>query len=1306
MHPNKKAQMQYIFTSIYEFFQRKKAILFSLLILLCILLICSGLRLTFSTDIQKMIPKNEAIGSISNYLKNTKGAEKIVFSISSKHNNASTTELINAKEAYLNIIDSLGHQHIKHIQHEPTSINEQTLLHLSNTYLPIYLSDEDYDKMEQMVQPEAIEKHLEQQIALLQTPAGSLVAQTLPNDPIGMNYLGLKHFATLNNNAYQIIEHSIFSDDTSQIIFFLESNYATGDSKNLKLLQESIQNSNNQLANLFPNLEVNYFGGPIISMENAVQMQEDTIVTLSITIIGLLLLTWHVFKRRSIGLLLMAPVVFGIIFSLGIISFWQHEISALALGVGAIILGIALDFSIHYLNHARAGYTTKEDIQALATPLSLGAFTTIGAFGILTFANSTVLRDIGLFASAALTGASLFTLLFLPHLVDALKIKEKYNNDTAKPTFIDKWASWKPEKNKIFLVIVILLTPIFYYFSTDVKFNGDLMSLNYMSDEMKNAENKLQNKTNQTLRNIYIISSDTNEGTALNELNAASKLLDSLQQTGLIDNYINPSQFFAASSQQNDRANKWRNFWTNDRLTTTQNAISNTAKKLGINEETLLPIEEIVNQKKYNYEADDVNLLQTLMPISISKFTDSIAYIASVQTTPENRKVVLDLLSNTNPNLIVTDNQSSVEKLLEYLKEDFNNLAFYSGLLVFIALLIAYGRIELALIAFLPMAISWIWILGIMALLGLEFNIVNIIICTLIFGLGDDYSIFMMDGLVERYKTGNNKLLLSRSAIYLSALTTIIGLGVLIFAKHPALKGIALTAVIGIVCVVILAQILQPYLFQLLIQGRANKGKMPFTLWSLSKSIFAFSYFLLGCLLLTVVGFLLVYLKPLGKQRSKYVFHYLLSKYTKSVLYIMTNTKKSYNYIDKNYHKEPAIYIANHSSFLDILITIGLHPKVILVTADWVWKSPVMGKIVKMAEFYPATEGAIEGLDKLAMMRDQGYSIVIFPEGTRSTTDKMLKFKKGAFFLAEQLNMKIQPIILHGVANTMEKNDFLLKDGQMNVYVLDKISIKDELLGNNLASKRKNIAKWYKEQYALIKEKHEIPSYFRETLIKSHLYKGPILEWYCRVKTKLENNYDHFDELLPKKGCFYDLGCGYGFMTFMLHWSGERRFIGIDYDSEKIACASNNYYFNTLRYKQNYPELHKEDFGEGLSFRSQDLTLVNLKPCDGILLMDALHYMIPEEQETLLKKCYDALLPGGVLLVRDGIMDDSTQYKNTQRTEQFSTKIFKFNKTKQELYFLDQAKTIQFFEQLGADVQCKNFGKHLNNITFIIHKPQ
>ncbi|RYZ26081.1 MAG: glycerol acyltransferase, partial [Sphingobacteriales bacterium] len=403
---------------------------------------------------------------------------------------------------------------------------------------------------------------------------------------------------------------------------------------------------------------------------------------------------------------------------------------------------------------------------------------------------------------------------------------------------------------------------------------------------------------------------------------------------------------------------------------------------------------------------------------------------------------------------------------------------------------------------------------------------VNIIISTLIFGLGDDYSIFMMDSLLEKYRTGKNNISSARSAVYLSVMTTIIGLGTLIFAKHPALQSIAAIAILGLVCVVFVSQVLQPFLFNFMIQHRADKGFMPFTLWSLLKSVFSFLYFFTGCMLVTLAGMILVGLRPFGKTRSKYLFHYFLSKYTGSVMYIMANvTKRVIKAPDVDFSK-PAVYIANHSSFLDILLTTMLHPKLVLLTNKWVWRSPAFGKIVRMAEYYPVADGAEDSIEPLRDLVNRGYGIIVFPEGTRSYDDTIHRFHKGAFYIAEALQLDIVPIVMHGVHYSMQKGDWLLKNGVSTVKMYPAIKPGDTAYGEGYSQRTKGISRYFKQEFQKEKAQHETPRYFKEQLIKSYIYKGPVLEWYCRVKIALEDYYEPFHTLLPRSGRFYDLGCG------------------------------------------------------------------------------------------------------------------------------------------------------------------------------------
>jgi SAM-dependent methyltransferase len=72
---------------------------------------------------------------------------------------------------------------------------------------------------------------------------------------------------------------------------------------------------------------------------------------------------------------------------------------------------------------------------------------------------------------------------------------------------------------------------------------------------------------------------------------------------------------------------------------------------------------------------------------------------------------------------------------------------------------------------------------------------------------------------------------------------------------------------------------------------------------------------------------------------------------------------------------------------------------------------------------------------------------------------------------------------------------------------------------------------------------------------------------------------------------------------------------------------------------------------------------LQVSAADAIILSDTLHYLQPVQQEILIRKCMDALRPGGTMIIRDGDRDLKDKHERTKWTEFFSTRFFAFNKT-------------------------------------------
>ena len=172
--------------------------------------------------------------------------------------------------------------------------------------------------------------------------------------------------------------------------------------------------------------------------------------------------------------------------------------------------------------------------------------------------------------------------------------------------------------------------------------------------------------------------------------------------------------------------------------------------------------------------------------------------------------------------------------IVSSLTDNFNYIGWACGAIVFFFLWFSMGSIELALISFLPMAVSWVWILGIMSLLGIQFNVVNIILATFIFGQGDDYTIFMTEGCQHEYAYRRKMLNSYKQSIIISALIMFIGIGSLIVARHPALRSLAEVTIVGMFTVVFMAWLLPTYCFRWLVYDRnGNERKQPITLCGL-----------------------------------------------------------------------------------------------------------------------------------------------------------------------------------------------------------------------------------------------------------------------------------------------------------------------------------------------------------------------------------------------------------------------------------------------------------------------------------------
>jgi len=141
--------------------------------------------------------------------------------------------------------------------------------------------------------------------------------------------------------------------------------------------------------------------------------------------------------------------------------------------------------------------------------------------------------------------------------------------------------------------------------------------------------------------------------------------------------------------------------------------------------------------------------------------------------------------------------------------------------------------------------------------------------------------------------------------------------------------------------------------------------------------------------------------------------------------------------------RRPYVVVANHESFVDILLISHLPTEFKWMSKVEIMKIPVLGWMMQCARDIPLERGdTTSGRTALDQARERlstNVSVMIFPEGTRSKTGEMRKFRAGAFKLAIEGQHPILPMAVHGTRDCLRKNDWRLGRARAEVRVLAPI---------------------------------------------------------------------------------------------------------------------------------------------------------------------------------------------------------------------------------------------------------------------------
>ena len=200
-------------------------------------------------------------------------------------------------------------------------------------------------------------------------------------------------------------------------------------------------------------------------------------------------------------------------------------------------------------------------------------------------------------------------------------------------------------------------------------------------------------------------------------------------------------------------------------------------------------------------------------------------------------------------------------------------------------------------------------------------------------------------------------------------------------------------------------------------------------------------FILIGPIMLLVAIFLPQYTYQFARWFSKGIFMCFHIKY---------------NIVGDFPDQGPYILMHNHSSFLDLFfMPIIIKGKYTAVVAQKNFHIPLIGSILKKLKAIPiqrrgAIKQAITSL-KIAEERiKEGYHVAIFPEGTRTVTGNLSKFKKGGFHMAINTKTKILPIIVKGLYDIKPRNRWTIKPATATMIIKSPIEVANKTVDDLL----------------------------------------------------------------------------------------------------------------------------------------------------------------------------------------------------------------------------------------------------------------
>jgi predicted exporter/ubiquinone/menaquinone biosynthesis C-methylase UbiE len=663
--------------------------------------------------------------------------------------------------------------------------------------LPVLFTAQELDdRIEPMLSLQNISKRMKALRRELFQIEGIGKAAFLAKDPLGFKDIVLaKLLFLVPSTKARIYKGYLISEDGRHLLLTAVPKLSSTDGAFARRLSAFMTTLDQKIKQHFaPKLDVHLtpIGAYRAALDNEMIVRADVRKMVLISSLGIALLLLAAFPRPVLGLLSLLPAIVGTLTAFFVFALLKPSISILVLGFGGAIISITVDHGIAYLLFLDRpcqtfGKVAAREVWAVGLPAAL---TTIGAFGALMLSDFPIFGQLGLFTALGICFSFLFVHTIFPKIFLTMPASKRRRLPLPK---VADWLFSFGNKGLICAAAFFILMLFF----VNPGFNRNLAAMNTVSQATSEAEATLAAVWGDIFSKVFLMTEADNLTALQTKNDRLLAKMESDDNKALLKQAFVPSMLFPGKKRRAGDLAAWKAFWTPSKIAKLQQRLQADAKEAGFRADAFKPFFALLTHPLDRLSSSNVPLqFQGLMGISKNKKDQKWRQFASL-TLPSGypQKRFYDRYAKL-AQIFVPDLFS--KQLGRLMFATFSKLFVIIAPAVVLLLFLFFLDLKLTFIAVMPVIFAMVSTLGTLSILGRPLDIPGLMLTVIIFGIGIDYSLFMVRSYQRYGRADHPSFNLIRSAVVIAAASTLIGFGVLALAEHALLKSAGVTSSLGI----------------------------------------------------------------------------------------------------------------------------------------------------------------------------------------------------------------------------------------------------------------------------------------------------------------------------------------------------------------------------------------------------------------------------------------------------------------------------------------------------------------------------